>query len=307
MNGRIRFRHLHCFLTIARHQNVGAAAKELAITQPALSKTLRELEDELEVPLFERGRRGMSLTHFGELFLQYAAASIASLRHGIDSIQLARAASRNAVAVGALPNVAARLMPEAVRIFKEGAVGTTVRLVEGSNSRLLDRLRLGELELVVGRLASSEHMSGLRFEHLYSESLAIVVQRNHPLAKAKRCPVAVLAQYPWLLPEDSTVIRQEVDRFLLAEGVSLPDNVVDSTSVPFGRAYVEVSDVIWFVPSGAVRSDLAAKNLIALPIASSTMEGSVGITTRVDIAPTSAGRLFIEAVRRAAIGLDDGG
>lgn len=304
MSGRIRFRHLHCFLAIARHQNVGAAAKELAITQPALSKTLREIEDELQVPLFERGRRGMSLTRFGELFLQHAGASIASLRHGIDSINLARATSAHAIAVGALPNVAARLMPEAVRIFKQGAAGTVVRLVDGSNSRLLDRLRLGDLELVVGRLASSEHMTGFAFEHLYFESLAVVVRRKHPLAKVKHFRPATLAQYPWLLPEEGTVIRQEIDRFIMAEGILRPSNKVESTSVPFGRAYVEKSDAIWFTPSGAVISDLAARILTALPILSSTLNGPVGITTRRDVPPTAAGRLFIEAVRRAAAGLD---
>jgi LysR family pca operon transcriptional activator len=304
MNGRIRFRHLHCFLAIARHQNVGAAAKELAITQPALSKTLREIEDELQVQLFERGRRGMSLTQFGDLFLQHASASIASLRHGVDSINLARAASAQAIAVGALPNVAARLMPEAVRIFKDGAAGTVVRLVDGSNSRLLDRLRLGDLELVVGRLASTEHLTGLAFEHLYFETLAVVVRRQHPLAKTKRVRPASLVQYPWLLPEEGTVIRQEIDRFAMAEGIPRPANKVESTSVPFGRAYVEKSDVIWFVPNGAVMADLAARSLKALPISSSTLNGPVGITTRLDIAPTAAGRLFIEAVRRAAAGLD---
>ena len=305
---RIRFRHLHCFLAIAQHHSVGAAAEALAITQPALSKTLRELEDALGVSLFERGRRGMTLTRFGEIFLQHAAGSIAALRHGVDSIDVARTASEHAVTVGALPNVAARLMPDAVRLFKQDAAGTLVRVVEGRNySRLLDQLRLGELELVVGRLAKSELMTGLSFDHLYSELLSIVVRRKHPLAAAKSFTLAMLADHPWLLPDQGTIIRQEIDRFLLTEAVSTPGDIVETTSVAFGRAYVDRSDAVWFVPRGVVQSDVDGGRLIALPTPAGAMEGPVGITTRADVAPTPAGRLLIEAVRRAAQGLTAAG
>ncbi|MFA6264882.1 MAG: pca operon transcription factor PcaQ [Pseudolabrys sp.] len=305
ISNRIRFRHLHCFLAIAQHHSVGAAADALAITQPALSKTLRELEDELGVRLFERGRRGMTLSRFGEIFLQHAAGSIASLHHGIDSIDVAREAGAHAVTVGALPNVAARLMPEAVRLFNQNASGTLVRIVDGGNSRLLDQLRLGELELVVGRLAKGEHMTGLIFDHLYSESLSIVVRRKHPLAAAKRFTLASIAAYPWILPDQGTIIRQEVDRFLLAEGITALVTIIESTSVSFGRAFVDASDVVWFVPSGVVQADIGNGRLTALPTPADSMEGPVGITTRADVAPTPTGRLMIEAVRRAARALSE--
>ncbi|HVZ54628.1 MAG TPA: LysR substrate-binding domain-containing protein, partial [Pseudolabrys sp.] len=213
-----------------------------------------------------------------------------------------------AVTVGALPNVAARLMPEAVRLFKQDAAGTLVRVITGgSNSRLLDQLRLGELELVVGRLAKSEHMTGLSFEHLYSEPLSIVVRRHHPLASAKRFLLTALSQHPWVLPDNGTIIRQEIDRFLLAEGVSPSANIVESTSVSFGRAYVEASDAVWFTPRGVAEADIASGDLVALPVRAGAMEGPVGITTRADVAPTLAGRLLIDAVHRAARGLSSAG
>jgi LysR family pca operon transcriptional activator len=299
---RIRFRHLHCFLAIAHHHSVGAAADALAITQPALSKTLRELEETLGVKLFERGRRGMALTRFGEIFLQHAAGSIAALRHGIDSIDVARAASEHAIIIGALPNVAAGLVPQAVRLFKQDAAGTLVRVVSGGNSRLLDQLRLGELELVVGRLAKSEHMTGLIFDHLYSEPLSIVVRRGHALAVAKRFSLPMLSEHPWLLPDNGTIIRQEIDRFLLAEHVSASADIIETTSTAFGHAYVAASDAMWFVPRGVVDAEIKRGNLVALPIPASAMEGPVGITTRNDVPPTPASRLLADAVRRAAQG-----
>jgi LysR family pca operon transcriptional activator len=300
IHNRIRFRHLNCFLAIAQHHSVGTAAEKLAITQPALSKTLRELEEALGVRLFERDRRGMILNRFGAIFLQHAAASIGSLRNGVDSIDVARTESNHFVTVGALPNVAACLMPLAVRIFKQNTAGLTVRVVTGSNSRLLDQLRLGELELVVGRLAKSEHMTGLSFEHMYAESLTIAVRPNHPFAIDPGFALPMLSDTAWILPDHGTIIRQEVDRFLLAEGIAKSSDIIESTSVAFGRGYSDALDVAWFVPRGVVKGDIDAGRLVELPTPRGAMEGPVGVTTRADVDPAPADRLMIKAVRDAA-------
>jgi LysR family pca operon transcriptional activator len=94
-----------------------------------------------------------------------------------------------------------------------------------------------------------------------------------------------------------------VDRFLLAEGLNAPSDIIETTSVAFGRAYVDASDAVWFVPGGVVRADIDGGRLVVLPTPAGAMEGPVGITTRADASPTPAGGLLIGAVRRAAQGL----
>jgi LysR family pca operon transcriptional activator len=296
---RIRFRHLQCFLAIAQHRSVGAAADSLAITQPALSKTLRELEEALQVRLFNRDRKGMLLTRFGEVFLQHAAASVASLRQGIDSIKLAGGVSGMEVSVGTLPTVAASVMPTAVQIFKQEAAATTVRVVTGEHAQLLDLLRLGELDLVVGRLAQPDSMVGLTFEQLYSESVIVVVRKGHPLAKVRRFRLAMITGYPIMLPQSGTTIRREIERFLLANGISKLGNVVDATSIAFGRSYTRMSDTVWFAARGIAEPDLSAGVLVELPADTQTMQGPVGITVRDDVKPHAAAALMLQSVRKA--------
>jgi LysR family transcriptional regulator, pca operon transcriptional activator len=296
---RIRFRHLQCFLAIAQHRSVGAAADSLAITQPALSKTLRELEDALKVRLFNRDRKGMLLTRFGEVFLQHAAASVASLRQGIDSIKLAGGASGLDVSVGTLPTMAASVMPTAVQIFKQEAAATTVRVVTGEHAQLLDLLRLGELDLVVGRLAQPDSMVGLTFEHLYSESLVVVVRKGHPLSKSRRFRLAMITDYPIMLPHSGTTIRHEMERFLHANGISKLGNVVDATSIAFGRSYTRMTDTVWFAARGIVEPDLHAGVLVELPADTQAMQGPVGITLRDDREPNAAAALMLQSVRKA--------
>lgn len=295
---RIRFRHLQCFLTIAQLRSVVAAADTLAITQPALSKTLRELEDALGVKLFQRDKKGMILTRFGEVFLQHAASSIASLRQGIDSIKLAGNTGGLAVAVGVMPNVVSGVMPHVVGLFKQEAPNTTVRVATGSNAEVLDQLRLGELDLVLGRLAQPEYMIGLSFEHLYVEALVLSVRSGHPLSTASRFRLKNISDHPWILPHHGTIIRMETERFLLSQGIAMSPNIVETTSNDFGRSYLLCSDAIWFTPLGTVAPGLKDGTIVLLPLASGSMEGPVGITVRANTIPSSSAALMIEAIRR---------
>ena len=112
----IRHRHLNCFLEVARSRQISAAALALNISQPAASKTLRELEEILDTRLFvRRGKGGLRLTPSGRLFQRYAGSSIAALKEGLDGLERARQQSGPMLVVGALLGVAAQFMPRAVR------------------------------------------------------------------------------------------------------------------------------------------------------------------------------------------------
>jgi LysR family pca operon transcriptional activator len=294
LDNRIRFRHLQGFLAVAHHRRVRSAADALSITQPALSKTLRELEATLGSQLFRRDKKGMLLTRSGEVFLQHAAASVAALRHGVDSIRTASSGDQGVVA-GALPNVASGLMPLVVARFKQRAPHCMVRVLTGENASLLSLLRLGELDFVVGRLAQPEHMVGLMFEHLYWELLVFVVRPKHPLLKVRRFKPSMACDYPWLLPPSGTIIRDELDRFLIAEGMPRPKNVVETLSIAFGRGYTSSSDAVWFVPRGVAEPELASRTLVELPIAG--MRGPVGITTKEASSLPAPGAAMLEILR----------
>lgn len=297
---RIKFRHLQCFLEAARQGSIAHAARALTISQPAVSKTLKELEEVLGARLFERSKKGVRLTRFGEIFMRHAAASVMALRQGIDSVSRAQSKGGFTVAIGLLPNVAARLMPRALELFKQTAVETIVRVSTGSNAALLAQLRLGELDLVVGRLVEPDQMTGLAFEHLYSEPMTLAVRAAHPLGTQTPFDLAAIERYPLSLPPVGTVIRKEVDHFLIANGVGLPTNQVETISVTFGRAHTLASDTVWAVPRGAIETDLESGALVELPIDKSAMMGSIGLTTRSDVAPSPLTELLMNTIREVA-------
>src|SRR3954447_26566442 len=115
IDARMKIRHLQCFMEVARLGHVGRAADQLAVTQPAVSKTLRELEELLNVRLFTRGPKGLALTPLGEAFQHHAATGVVALQQAIECVAQRRRQGETNLRIGALPTVAVRLMPQAVR------------------------------------------------------------------------------------------------------------------------------------------------------------------------------------------------
>jgi len=301
---RIKFRHLQCFLEVARQKSVVKASAVLNITQPAVSKTIRELEETLDVKLFDRSKRGATLTRFGEVFLRYAGTSVSALRQGVDSIEHAREKGGLVITVGVLPTVAARVMPAAVQAFKQDGMETTVRIITGYNTVLLSQLRVGDLDLVVGRLSSPELMTGLSFEHLYSEKVRFLVRAGHPLLTENPFDLARIRDFTVLMPPPGAVIQPFVERLLIANGIgNLPDTV-ETVSPSFGRKYTRTSDAVWAISTGVVADDIADGVLVPLPVETGETTGPVGLTTRADAPPGLATQMLMQAVRDKAAELD---
>jgi LysR family pca operon transcriptional activator len=297
---RVKFRHLQCFLAVAEQRSVVKAALALSVTQPAVSKTIGELEDVLGVTLFERRGRGVAPTRYGEVFLRFAGASITALRQGIDSVSQARKEAGVTVKVGALPTVSSTVMPLAVERFKAENIGTTVEIVTGGNAALLAELRTGGLDLVVGRLADPERMTGLSFEHLYSERVAFIVRPEHPLLQVQPFRLDAIGQHTVLMPTQGSIIRPMVDRMLIANGIATPPDTIETVSMAFGRQYTRTTDAVWIISRGVVAHDIADGVLAELPVATETTTGSVGLTTRGDTAPSVPALLLMQAIRAVA-------
>lgn len=297
MDPRIKFRHLQTLLEVARQRSVGKASEALAITQPAVSRAIGELEAILGAKLTEKEGRGIRLSHFGELFVKHAAESIAAVQRGIDSIDLAMKSEGPPVRIGALPTVSATFMPDAVAEFLESRTGSQVKVVSGENKGLLDALRLGELDLVVGRLASPEFMTGLFFEPLYSEEVVIAVNAGHPLAARKNFTLGALAGYTVLMPPPGAVIRPFVDRLFLTNGIPELPSMIETVSDSFGRTFIARHEAAWIISRGVVADEIAAGRFVALPVDMRETRGAVGLTTMAGVEPTASLDLMKQVIR----------
>lgn len=301
---RIKFRHLQCFLAVAHHHSVVVAATRLSLSQPAVSKTLRELEEILGASLIDRSRRDRPLTPIGEVFLRHAAASVTALKQGVDSVDEARTTSGPPIRVGVLPSVAARLMPRAILRFERLLPATSLYLATGENQSLLDELRWGELDLVVGRMGQSGSMAGLSFEHLYSERVALAVRPGHPLLETDPVDLNRMSEFTIIYPPEAAVIRPAVDRFLLANGLSALGPRIETVSNTFGRVYARDTQAIWITSYGAIAMDVARGELVEIKAGANDTTGPVGVTQRTDGVTAPPLALLIKAIHDSASELE---
>ena len=204
------------------------------------------------------------------------------------------------VRVGALPTVSARILPGAVEAFTASNPGARTRIITGPNDYLLTLLRTGDVDLVIGRMAEPDAMTGLSFEHLYSERVVMAVRPGHPLLAHAHFTLTLIEAYQTLMPTPDSVIRRLVDRMLLTHGITELSNPVETVSNAFGRAYVRQTDAVWIISEGVVSNDIAEGQLALLPVDSSQTTGPVGFTTRSATAPGLAASSLMQAVRDAA-------
>lgn len=295
ISNKLRIRQLRCFVTVARKKSFVAAADSLGLTQPAVSRSVRELELTLGHDLFDRSTRGAELTERGREFLDAAEAGLLQIWQGAKAV-IGEVGSNETVRIGALPNVCSQFLPTVIGSFKAEFPEVRVIVNPGTNARLLSDLRLGATDLVIGRLSSSEDMRGLTFEALYDEPLVFVVRSEHPLAGGPALLQDAL-DYPLLLPPEGTIIRQEISRYLAGQGVGKLADVIETTSSDFQRVYLASTDCVAIIPKGVVQSALEAGGLRDLYIGQGELQGPVGLTINPEINQIGAVSALLQRIR----------
>lgn len=264
---RIRLRHLHTFVAVAQQGTLGRAAETLNLSQPALSKTLNELEQLTGTRLFERGRLGAQLTVPGEQFLTHAVKVLDALNTAGQALNRKEDASADVVRVGALPTAALGILPAAIGRFHQQQKSTSLQVATMNNTMLLAGLKSGEIDLGIGRMSDPELMGGLNYELLFLESLKLVVRPGHPLLQ-ETITLSRVMEWPVVVSPKGTVPRQNAEALLQSQGCKMPAGCIETLSASLSRQLTVDYDYVWFVPSGAVKGR--------------SSPGDAGLITRAD-------------------------
>ncbi|MDQ0043614.1 LysR substrate-binding domain-containing protein [Variovorax boronicumulans] len=296
----VQLRHLRAFVAVAQERHLARAAARLALSQPAVSKTLSELETIVGTRLVDRsqaGRRGVQgLTPAGEQLLAHALRVLEALDASAEAVAPTAGGRIERLRIGALPSVAPALLPSALARLRDHWPAAQIAVKSAANAVLLDELRAGELDLVVGRMSDPRLMAGLSFELLYTEPLVFAVRAGHPLA-LKPAPVQAVLDYPLVVYGEGTIPRHNTESFLSARGLVLPTHALQTLDVGVASALVAVSDAVWITPLGAARGELAEGRLVRLRIDTAGTEEPVGLLLRSD-AEASSLRVAMAALLR---------
>ncbi len=191
----MELRHLRYFVAVAEQENVSRAALKLHVSQPALSRQIRDLEEELGFLLLERSAKSVRLTGAGRVFL---AESRAVLQRAEEAVKAARAiaAGGGELHVGYAMSPTVRILPQALRAFQSELPGTRVKLHDLTTEEMLLGLRNGKLQIAFMVHARLAGMRGLHWEELARLPIRLAVAPGHPLARRKVLKLAEIAQHP---------------------------------------------------------------------------------------------------------------
>ena len=285
-------------MAVAQQGTLGRAAETLNLSQPALSKTLNELEQLTGTRLFDRGRLGAQLTLVGEQFLTHAVKVLDALNHAGQSLNRKDGQASSIVRIGALPTAALGILPMVIGQFHKQQSDVTLQVGTMNNTMLLAGLKSGELDLGIGRMSDPELMTGLNYELLFLESLKLVVRPDHPLLQ-ENITLSRVMEWPAVVSPKGTIPRQNAETLLTSQNCKLPATCIETLSASLSRQLTVDYNYVWFVPSGAVKEDLRQGTLTALPIATQVAGEPIGILTRVDATLTPAAQILLTSIRKS--------
>ena len=192
----MELRHFRYFVAVAEEENVSRAALKLHVSQPGLSRQIRDLEDEIGFQLFERSAKSLRLTEAGKIFLNEASAV---LLHAEDAVKKARAVSGGTtgeINVGYAPSLTVQILPSALRKFQEQFPNLRVALHDLSTEEMLSQLGEKKLQVALTVKPPAKLLRGLNFAELARYEMCVAVAPKHPLAKLKSISLEQIAAEP---------------------------------------------------------------------------------------------------------------
>src|SRR5512146_1822852 len=294
--------HQLAFLVhLDEERRLARAAAAAGLTQPAASKLLRQIEETLDVKLFERHARGVAPTCYGEILVRHARSALSEIGLAREELAALKAGRTGMAAVGTIVEPGANLVPAAVATLKQCYPGTLVRVEIDASRQLVQRLLQGHLDVVVARLLDAEAAGELAYEPLaLDEPHAVIASARHPLAGHAPLRLEDLIEQPWIVPPPGSLVREKLAAMFLRQGLPQPGDIVETSSLPMITALLEQGRMIVALPEVAVASYCKAGILKVLMTDLPVGIGGFGLVTRRNRELSPGARSMLSTLREVA-------
>src|SRR5689334_51271 len=297
----MELRHLRYFLAVGEALSFTKAAAQLRVAQPALSRQVQDLEEEIGVDLFKRSPRGVTLTAEGKLFLEEARELLKRADESVEKVRALARGEYGELHVGYEPSPTVEILPPALAAFQKTVPRVKVLLHDLSSDELIAGLQNGKFELAIMVPPAGDQTAGIHFEVLRTYPLCVAMTAMHPFARTKSIPLEKLAAEPLVVlrRKDYPESYLYLDRLFASIGakplIAVECDSASSliTEVEAGRGIALATPVLKLV---------TGKRLLYRPLTGTTEVLSVGIAraTKGDVTP--AGERFCEILRKIAVG-----
>ena len=316
--GKTRFFQLQLVLVVARHGSLHKAAEELSRTQPAVTRSLKELESQLGVSLFKRSTHGMELNVYGKHFARHAQIILNQFQSAIQIIDEVKSGDYQHVNIAMLPSTAPELMPRVIKRLDNIEAKISINLRSGISELILPHLVEGKLDMIVGRMLK-ENQEHLHQIPLMYDPFSIVCGPQHPLARKFCTPgkksaherkselkLSSLLNESWLFPTaPSSLLMRDVNEAFISQGCVLPQSSLEVFSIQAFRKILRITNRIGLLSHQVARDEERFGLLAILPVDFKSNFTRLGIITRPLEEVSSAVKIISDLIVDVAHELKD--
>jgi DNA-binding transcriptional LysR family regulator len=299
---RIKLRDLHILLVVAQRGSMAKAAAELAISQPAVSRAIADMEHALGLRLLDRGRNGIEPTPYGRALIRRGTTIFDELTQGLEELEFLADPTIGQLRIGSSESVAAGLLPAVIDRFTRRHPGIRLNVVQTVLGTTRYReLRERSIDLLLGWIPTPFAEEDLAVETVLSDPRVVVVGQRSKWVRSSRVSLADLADQAWILPPTDTFPGSETADLFRESGLSMPRTPVTTLSLHLCCRLAATGHFITLLPSSIVQfggRDLSLERLpVKLPRTSAVSAAIVTLKNRT-LSPTA--EIFIACVREVA-------
>jgi len=301
----VKFKHLVLLSSLGNTKNMHLTAQQMNLSQPAVSKMLKEIEALVGFEIFERHARSMPPTDLGKHLIHFANKMLNDSEGFVDQIISLRDGGYGYLKVGGIFAATSAALPEAILEIKQRYPLLNVEVVEQTSGNLIKMLEDRTLDLAIGRFSEQNQQPNFDYTPLAPENFCLVVNSTHPLSKKASISLEDLFDWPWLLYPEGTPIRTRMEESFHNAGVSLPKNTVVTISVQTFLELLQRGPMIGMLPTVMVDSHLKSGALSVLQTPLELIPQYYGILTRKGEDLVGATREFMDILQRNASNTKD--
>ena len=297
---RMKLHNLHVLMTVVKAGSMGKAAERLNTVQPAISRSIAELEDALGVRLLDRHRQGVEPTNYGRALLDCSVSVFDDLRQGLKNIEFLADPEAGEVRVGSTSLLAATFVSAVVDRLTRRYPRIVFHLVTAPVEALHRELSERNVDFLLARRFGPIADERLDFEFLFDDSFVIVAGAQHPWTRRRKIALAELANEPWVLPPAESVIGSVATEAFRASGLGFPPATVVTVPPEVRMSLLAAGRFLTIVPASALRFPIARPDIKILPVELHMARVPVGIVTLQNRTLSPVAKLFIEHARQVA-------
>ncbi len=292
---------LNAVIMIGDVHSVTSAATRLGVSQPAVNRSLRNLEQRLNIRLFDRTAQGMVPTSSGEILIRRAKLALVEINQGMEEIANVRGRALGRISIGLLPLSRVYLAPLAVTRLLDEFPEADVNIVDGIYDQLLADLCNGDIDLIVGTIRDPSPVDGIVSETLFEDGMVIAARSDNPIFENETITFEHLKGVEWVLPHKGVPLRNQFNDLLKANGVPLPKHTIETGSTSVIRTVLMGSDRLTAVSRTQIHHEEKHGLLKTLKLATNVPKRPIGVVTRTDYVPTPAITALLKHLRDVAV------